>query len=328
MRTPEGLTRAYAEHGLAAGKSRTWAQQVRCRLARFLAWLGKQGCEDLSEATEATLLAYLLAESKRKGRRPGGQPLASSTLHAHLWTLRGFFRFLVKQSEILYDPAREVSLGKCVRGKRRAPSREEVLKLLKAEGQTPLDVRDRAILEVLYSTGIRSEELCALEPADVDLSSGVLTVRKGKGGKGRLVPVGERAVKALLEYLRRGRPALKPSASALFVTWTGRRLANVDLRCILTKRYRLARLERPITPHHLRHAFATHMLESGAGIRHVQAMLGHESAASTQIYTHVHSLRLKETLDRLDVRASLERPPEEEQTPVLGRFSYKPRPSF
>lgn len=322
MRTPEGLARAYLEQGLAAGKSRTWAEQARCRLGHFLAWLDAQGCKDLSEATETTLLAYLLAESKRKGRRPGGQPLASSTLHAQLWTLRGFFRFLVKNDAVLYNPALEASLGKCVKGYRRAPSREEVLRLLAVEGKSPLDLRDRAILEVLYSTGLRSEELCALVPGDVDLSSGVLTVRKGKGGKGRLVPIGESAVKAVREYLRRGRLALKPSTPALFVTQHGRRLQNVDLRCIFRKRNLRAGLESPITPHHLRHAFATHLLEAGASLRYVQAMLGHDSAASTQIYTHVRALRLKETLERCDIRAALEVPSPEELPPGLGRFSF------
>lgn len=321
MRTPEGWARAYIEQGLAAGKSQTWAERASCYLARFLAWLKDQGCKDMSGVTEATLLAYLLAEAKRKGRRPGRQTIASSTLHAQLWSLRGFFMFLVKNNAVLYDPALEVTLGKCVRGTRRAPSREEVTRLLAIEGESPLDLRDKAILEVLYSTGIRSEELCGLVLGDVDLAGGVVTVRKGKGGKGRLVPVGERAVKAVREYLRRARPALKPSTPNLFVTQTGHRLQNADLRCILKKRNRMAGLESPITPHHLRHAFATHLLESGASLRHVQAMLGHDSAASTQIYTHVRTLRLKETLDRLDIRASLELRPEEEPAPGLGRFS-------
>ena len=321
-RAPEGWARAFIEQGRTAGRSRMWAEQTWCTLGRFLSWLEAHGCEDLTAATRASVNGFLLAESKKKGRRPGRPPLVSTTMHGKLRTLRRFFAFLVKSRAVLHNPALEVSLGRCVRGTRRAPSREEVRRLLSFEGSAPLDLRDKAILEVLYSTGLRSEELCALEPESVDMAAGTVTVREGKGGKDRLVPIGKKALAALWSYLRKGRPALKPSISALFVTWTGRPMENQDLNVLFRKRRVLAGLEQPITPHQLRHAFATHLLEGGASVRHVQAMLGHSTLESTQIYAHAEARSLKEVLERADIRGALENPPPEEPPPGLGRLPF------
>ena len=321
-RTPEEWAGAYAAHGLAAGRGPSWARNTRRFLGRFLLWLKTRGHEELNTATEGRLLDYLAAESKRTSGHRDRHTLAPATLGAELGVLRGFFKFLVKQKAILYNPAQGVSLGKHARGARRVPGREEVNRLLAAGGSRRFGLRDRAIAEVLYSTGIRSQELCNLDLQDADLAGGVVAVRKGKGGKDRLVPIGKTALRALGEYLRCGRPGLRPSTPALFVNRSGRRLNTFDVRNLVKSRSLQAGLENPMSPHLLRHAFATHLLENGASIRHVQAMLGHASIDSTQIYTHVDRRRLSETVDRLDVRASLERGLEKEPVPGLGRFSF------
>jgi site-specific recombinase XerD len=276
----------------------------------------------VSEATEKRILAYLVAESKRKTRSKDRRPLARATLSVELRVLRGFFRFLVKNKAVLYNPAREVSLGKHARRTRHAPSREEVKRLLAVGGASPADLRDLAAVEVLYSTGLRSQEFCSLDLGDVDLAGETVTVRKGKGGKGRMVPIGRAAILALCGYLEHGRPKLGPAAPALFVNRSGRRLKPYDVGNLVKVRSRKAGLEPRLSPHLLRHAFATHLLENGASIRHVQAMLGHAQIRSTQEYTHVNAGHLKETLERLDVRASLESEPGGEPGSGLDRSAF------
>lgn len=318
MRTPEGWTRAFLERGKAKGLRPSTLANHRRVLNRFRAFLGG----DWTEATEERMESFLSSESMRATKRPGRLPLAHSTVNGELSALRCFFRFLVKEKAVLTNPARNIHLGRGPRPERRVPSRKDVNRLLAFGGIGPEGLRDKAIVEVLYSTGIRCRELCNLDLQDADLAGGVVTVRQGKGGKDRLVPIGERAVQALSAYLRRGRPAFGPRTNALIVNLSGCRYDSTSLG-LLVKRWSLkAGLDLPITPHLLRHAFATHLLENGASIRHVQAMLGHSEIRSTQVYTHVDAKHLKGTLERLDVRASLERKPGEEPEPGLGRFSF------
>ena len=239
-------------------------------------------------------------------RRSGNSP---DTVRSKAYTLRGFFAFLVKEGELLYNPASEPAKAMRRRFERRIPSRDEVLRLLNAPGHSAFGLRDRAILEMFYSTGLRCAELCSLDLADVDRSGGVVWVRRGKGGKDRVVPVGRHALAALRLYLEKARPRLKPRCRALFVGERGLRLSTGDTGVVVKRARRRACIETPISPHVLRHAFATHLLENGAGIRHVQAMLGHESIRTTQEYTHVYFARMREELERFDTRKALEQMP-------------------
>ena len=310
MKGDQELLERYVARGKAAGKSRSWERNTRRFLGAFFAWMEANTRLDFIAVTQADVLDYLATQSH----------LALATREAQLGVLRGFFRFLVLEEEALSNPAQAVSLKKGPRGGRRAPARGEVQKLLSFPAAKPHELRDHAILEVLYSTGLRRQELCGLDVGDADLSGGTVLVRKGKGGKGRYVPLGRKASKTLGLYLRRGRPALNPHTAALFVSQAGRRLSAEAVYWILKEQCRKARLERPLSPHLLRHAFATHLLENGASLRHVQAMLGHSSVRSTQRYTHVSSPRLKEALDKADIRASLEARSFEDLSPGLGRF--------
>lgn len=308
MKTPDAWARAYLERLRARGYSPKTGAAYKGLLDHFLRWFAARGHTDLSEAGEALIEQYLIGECKRPGRR-SRKPLSPDTVRSKAYTLRGFFAFLVKEGELLYNPAAQPAKALRRAFERRIPSREEVFRLLNAPGKGVFGLRDRAILEMFYSTGLRCAELCSLDLADVDRSGGVVWVRRGKGGKDRVVPVGRHALAALRLYLEKARPRLKPLCKALFVGERGLRLSTSDTAVAVKRARRRACIETPISPHVLRHAFATHLLENGADIRHVQAMLGHESIRTTQEYTHVYFARMREDLERLDPRKALEEMP-------------------
>lgn len=295
MRTPEGELQAYLEHVRVLGRSpRTVAGYVSL-LGHFLRWFRQKGHADLSQASETLLEEYLIEESRRLTQRDK-KPMSPSTIEGKTYLLRGFFRFLVKENVLLASPAQTLRRGRHQPAARTAPSRKDVRLLLESVERGPVGLRDRAILEMLYSTGLRCAELCNLDLGDVDFSAETVWVRKGKGGKDRVVPVGKRALEALRDYLKAGRPALKPHSPALFLSQFGRRLTVNGAGVTVLRACARADLQTRVTPHLLRHAFATHLLENGADIRHVQAMLGHASIKSTQIYTGVTARHLKKAL--------------------------------
>lgn len=235
---------------------------------------------------------------------------ASSQCRA-LSAVRGLFGFLVRERFVANDPCAEV------RGPtRRRPlpvvvSQEEAARLVEMPtDEGPRGLRDRAALELLYGAGLRATELCSLRIDDVHLGLGMVRP-KGKGGKERLVPLGQAALAALDAYLRGGRPALvKGHASAfVFIGNRGRALSRMGL-FKLVRRYGLgAGIGRPLSPHKLRHAFATHLLQGGADLRSVQEMLGHASIATTEIYTHVGQDELRDTVDLFHPLGSACSPP-------------------
>ncbi|MGH7228405.1 MAG: tyrosine-type recombinase/integrase [Nitrospiraceae bacterium] len=205
--------------------------------------------------------------------------------------LRSFFGWLTERCVLLFDPAEDLTLG---RGSAPLPkavlTESEVKALLVAPGTDALGLRDRAILETLYSTGLRRAELCNLDLFDVDSERGTVRVRSGKGGRDRVVPIGNHALAALRSYLQKARPGLVagPRQPALFLAAvTGRRLKMKTINHVVRKHAEAAGLEKRVTPHVLRHTCATHLLQGGADVRHVQRILGHASVATTQIYTRV-----------------------------------------
>jgi integrase/recombinase XerD len=227
------------------------------------------------------------------------QKLESKTVARHLVTLRNFFRHAQVQGSISEDPTAHLESPKIRRSLPGYLRLEEVEKLLELPDQkTPLGLRDRAMLEVLYSTGLRVSELTSLRVNDLDMKVGCVRCI-GKGDKERLVPVGRKALGIVERYLRDGRTALigpgRGSAGAfLFVNRRGGRISRVGVWKILSAYGRKAGLRVPLTPHMLRHSFATHLLERGADLRSVQLMLGHSDISTTQIYTHVVEERLKQ----------------------------------
>ncbi len=213
------------------------------------------------------------------------------TIAAEVSVLRTFFGWLTERRVLLFNPAETLRLGRSTAPLPKAVLTDaEVKVLLEAPGTDALGLRDRAILETLYSTGLRRAELCNLDLFDLDPDGGTVRVRNGKGGRDRVVPIGVHALAALRLYVRGARPRLvaTPRQPALFVAAVTRRRLNVKtLNLIVRKRAEAAGLGKRVTPHILRHTCATHLLQGGADVRHVQLILGHASLATTQIYTRV-----------------------------------------
>jgi len=270
---------------------RSYEQLVRV----FLDWLEQESdVASLGEVSGDTLAAYqtwLLGAESRYGAR-----LEVASQRARLTAVKRFFKYLAQEGKLLVDPAAGLTLPK---RRRRLPEAlltpKEAIRLLESiDTSTPLGLRDRAIVEVLYATGIRNAELRALRIGDHDAGAGTLFVRAGKGGKDRVVPLGPLASEAVVHYLSEARPRLlaKPT-SQLFLTMNGNTLDALAVINAVVRAAKAAGITKPIRPHRLRHACATHMLAGGADIRHIQKMLGHGSLSTTQIYTHVEIADLK-----------------------------------
>lgn len=250
-------------------------------------WLARHGMT-LETAGAADLLGYVSARMQG-GARP-------KTVTRALSSVRRFYRFLVHHGEREDDPAAGIESPRAGRPLPDSLSETQVDALLQApDTDTPVGLRDRAMLELMYATGLRVSELVALEWADVNTRQGVVRVT-GKGGKERLVPLGEEAAHWLARYLRDARGELMaghPPAEAVFVTRRGRGLTRQAFWYRIKRYAQVAGIEAPLSPHTLRHAFATHLLDHGADLRVVQMLLGHSSLSTTQIYTHVARARLQ-----------------------------------
>ena len=296
----ELLVARFAEQMRVQGFSPRTGASYRSHLAFFLAWLDEE--TDVEEVTAITpevlhgWQTWLYGFADEEGRG-----LAIATQAARLSVVRAFFRFLMKTDVLLYDPAASLELPKR-KGilPRSVLTRKEIERLLAApDATTLLGLRDRAILEVLYSTGLRNAELRALTVYDLDLDRGFVRVNEGKNAKDRVVPLGEAACRWLREYLDEARPKLLAARrnatgeQTLFLSKNGRPLVPLGVIYPIRKYAKAAGIERTVTPHTMRHTFATHLLAGRADIRHIQAMLGHASVATTQIYTRVEVTDLK-----------------------------------
>jgi integrase/recombinase XerD len=236
-------------------------------------------------------------------RKKGGA--AAATIKLHAVALRILFRFLVQRKILERDPTEFLGVPKVERYLPETLSAEEVAKLIRAAGgKTPLEIRDRAIVELLYASGLRVSELCHARLENLDLEQGFIRVI-GKGNKQRLVPVGSGARAALERYLSAARPELvgKKTGGEVFLSVRGRKLTNQRIWQLLGDLARRAGLEKEVHPHMLRHSFATHLLQGGADLRIIQEMLGHADISTTQIYTHVDTRGLQGAHRRFHPRA-------------------------
>ena len=230
--------------------------------------------------------------------------LAPRTVARLVACVRGFYRFLVRDGQIAIDPAGDLHAPRAWPALPRFLSIEEVDRLIvQPDVSTPLGVRDRALIELLYATGMRVSELVSVRPADLNLQAGYL-ICLGKGSKERLAPIGSAAVDWLGRYMREGRPRLIAAGPCewLFVNARGTQLGRVGFWKILKKYAREAALPHDISPHVIRHSFATHLLERGADLRSIQSLLGHADLSTTQIYTHVAEARLKAVYEQFHPR--------------------------
>jgi integrase/recombinase XerD len=277
------LAHLRVERGLTPATLESYARDLR----EYLDWLAGQAVHGLAEVTEPLILRHLGALQIRG--------LSRASQARHLAALRGLHKFASAEGITPTDPSEGVG---ATRGSRPLPnflSVEEVDRLLaQPETATAQGARDRAMLEVLYASGLRVSELVSLPLSAIDSRVGVVRVR-GKGGKERIVPVGERARDSLSTYLSGPRQKLLGTrrCSDLFVTPRGARMTRQGFWKLIGRYARGAGITRRVYPHSLRHSFATHLLERGADLRAVQAMLGHADIATTQIYTHVDRARLK-----------------------------------
>jgi len=278
------LTHVRVEKGLSANTISAYRRD----LMKFDAFAQKRKLS-LEAASRDDLVDFLAGLYRQK--------LESKSVARHLVTLRNFFRYAQMQDAISTDPSINLESPKIRRSLPGYLRLEEVDRLLQQpDAKTSLGLRDRAMLEVLYSTGLRVSELTSLRVTDLDTKVGCVRCI-GKGDKERIVPVGKKALGMVDKYLRDARPELLGKAvgtPALFVNRRGRALSRVGVWKILSAYGRRAGLRQPLTPHMLRHSFATHLLERGADLRSVQLMLGHADIATTQIYTHVVEERLKQ----------------------------------
>jgi integrase/recombinase XerD len=273
---------------LEDGLSRNTLESYRRDLSKFAAWLQLQRSVQILDTTHADIqgfLAHLFTQQKAK---------ATSTSRA-ISSLKRLFRYLLRQNKITTDPTLQIATPKLPRTLPKSLTEEDVELLLNApDVESLLGMRDRTMFEVLYATGLRVSELVSLSVAQISLDMGVVRVM-GKGSKERLVPLGEEALDWLQKYKQEMRPALLSGklSDAMFVTQRGEAMTRQMFWYLIKKHAKHAGILKPLSPHTLRHAFATHLLNHGADLRVVQMLLGHSDISTTQIYTHVARERLK-----------------------------------
>lgn len=271
---------------LEDGLSKNTLESYRADLAQFSVWLITQDAT-IVEAKEADIQQYLAVKFPNSKPRSIGRLIAS---------IRRFYRYCLREKLIEVDPTLQIESPKLPRSLPKSLNEEEVEDLLEAPDiNLPIGLRDRAMLELLYASGLRVSELVTIKVNEVSTQDGVVRVT-GKGNKTRLVPMGEEAADWIVRYLKHGRPEIlqKKLSDDLFVTTRAAAMTRQAFWYLIKRYALLAGIQKPMSPHVLRHAFATHLLNHGADLRVVQMLLGHSDISTTQIYTHVARERLKQ----------------------------------
>ena len=287
---------------LERGLSRHTIDAYRSDVTQHLEFLAARGVDPF-DAGRADLQAWL---DQLAGGSPGRLPAAGATLRRKLACLRTFYKWLRREEMIEADPARELVAPSRQRTLPTVLTRDEISRLLAhPPGSEPLALRDRALLETIYACGLRASEAVGLDVGRVDLDGGIVRTI-GKGNKERIVPLGSMAAEALSDWLKKGRSHLvsEQSGAAVFLNARGGRLSRQALHATVRRSAREAGISGEITPHTLRHTFATHMLSGGCDLRALQEMLGHADIATTQMYTHLTAEDLKDSYFSAHPRAT------------------------
>jgi integrase/recombinase XerD len=285
----EALIDRFCDHlWLEDGLAELTLAAYRRDLKSFARWLEKERIRALDAVAAGDVEAYLAWRFSHRSQPRSAARYTSS--------LKRFYRYLLRENLVAIDPTLHLDSPKLPRALPKTLTETDVERLLdSADGATPQGMRDRAMLETLYATGLRVSELVGLKLSALNLSDGVLRVT-GKGNKDRLVPLGEEAVRRLQRYLTDARPHLLRGqlSDAVFVTPRGGAMTRQAFWYLIKRHASVAGIARPLSPHTLRHAFATHLLNHGADLRVVQMLLGHSDISTTQIYTHVARERMKQ----------------------------------
>jgi integrase/recombinase XerC len=264
-------------------------------LKRLMAYCVEKQLSDWTDLKQNDVRAHISARH-RKG-------IGSKSLQRELSAIRSFYTFLLKNSLAESNPAQHVKAPKQARKLPKTLDVDQVNGLLEAGANSPLEIRDLAMFELFYSSGLRLSELNALDMADLDLSDRSLVVRSGKGSKSRVLPIGAKAVTAINNWMQKRMVMTTAENTALFVTTKGRRLGQRSIELRLAQWCKKKGLDQHIHPHMLRHSFASHLLESSQDLRAVQELLGHSNIGTTQIYTHLDFQHLAAIYDKAHPRA-------------------------
>ncbi|HEY0548550.1 MAG TPA: tyrosine recombinase [Verrucomicrobiae bacterium] len=295
------------------GQSKSTEENYQSLLKRFVDWAGTQNLSDWKAVELKHLMLFLEHERNRplEGEPPeSARRLSSESIYLEIAALRAFYRFAENEKLLPLNLAENLSLPRRWKRLPKALTNVEVDQLLQPLPlQTPSTLCDQAVLELAYASGLRISELCKIRLEQLHLEAGFVTVI-GKGNKERVVPCGAKAVEALNSYLTSGRPKLVTSRSPanVFLTKRGTPFARVTMWLRIKKRVAQAGIGRNITPHMLRHSFATHLLERGADLRVIQELLGHAQINTTEVYTHVAGSRLREVHRQFHPRSKMPKP--------------------
>jgi integrase/recombinase XerD len=290
------------------GQSENTQKTYFALLNQFVAWAEKQGLGDWRAVELSHLMAFLQHERERAlANQPeeSARRLSSESVYLEIAALRAFYRWAENEKFLPSNPAENLSLPRRWKRLPKSLTDDEITKLLVPQiPETPSSLCDQAILELAYACGLRISELGAIRLEQLQLDAGFINVI-GKGNKERVVPLGRKAIEALRRYLEAGRPALvtRRTPASVFITKRGTGFSRATLWKRIKDRVRRASIARNVTPHMLRHSFATHLLEHGADLRVIQELLGHASIGTTEIYTHVAGNRLREVHRKFHPRA-------------------------
>jgi len=289
------------------GQSEQTQKTYAALLLNFVAWAEARGVQDWQRVQLPDLMAFIESERARALKsqpQDAGRKLSTESVYLQIAALRAFFNFAEAEKLLPHNAAENLSMPRRWKRLPKSLSQSEIQRLLKPESPaTPSSLCDQAVLELAYASGLRVAELRGARLEHLHLDAGFLTVI-GKGNKERVVPVGRKAIEAIQRYLEAGRPKLltPKSPANLFLNRRGRPFAATTMWNRIKRRVRRAEIGRNVTPHTLRHSFATHLLENGADLRVIQELLGHANISTTEVYTHVTATRLRDIHRRFHPR--------------------------